>query len=263
MVLVIDVTSDFACPWCYVGFKRLENAVSKSSEQVDIRWHPYMIDPATQKSGEPYLAYNRRRWGGDGWVAGMKRDALRDGCTFENWGGQNPDSVWAHTLHAHRLMLFVKDRIKVVNGREGQGDLQVGTTNLEHLLKKKLFEEYYEKGRNISLTSELTRIGQEFLAEQHGCLHERGIKLAEASSAASEGAAGLSLEDLQEKLAKFMASTDERDGYAEVLSQDKRAKTRGVSGVPFFEIRGVRHKPFSGAQPTEFWEDVLAQLAEK
>ena len=27
--IVIDVVSDFACPWCYVGFMRLQNAIDQ------------------------------------------------------------------------------------------------------------------------------------------------------------------------------------------------------------------------------------------
>ena len=93
--VLIDVTSDFACPWCYVGFMRLQNATDKFKDMeavkqqnmgIEIRWHPYMIDTRTKPNGEAYMDYNRRRWGSDGWVAGMKQSAKADGCKFENWG---------------------------------------------------------------------------------------------------------------------------------------------------------------------------------
>ena len=67
--IVIDVVSDFACPWCYVGFMRLQNAMDKFKEieennfNIEVRWHPYQIDPRTKPNGEPYMDYNRRRWG--------------------------------------------------------------------------------------------------------------------------------------------------------------------------------------------------------
>ena len=30
----IDVTSDLACPWCYVGFKRLQNAIDEFQDML-------------------------------------------------------------------------------------------------------------------------------------------------------------------------------------------------------------------------------------
>lgn len=41
--------------------------------KVHVSFSPYMIDMGTQPLGEDYLAYNERRWGGDGWTASMKR----------------------------------------------------------------------------------------------------------------------------------------------------------------------------------------------
>ena len=61
--ILIDVTSDFACPWCYVGFMRLQNAMDKfkgmkaakeKNINIEVRWHPYMIDIRTKPNGEPY-----------------------------------------------------------------------------------------------------------------------------------------------------------------------------------------------------------------
>ena len=51
--IIIDVTSDLACPWCYVALKRLEKAMTQHEHelQVNLHWHPYMIDMKTQKDG--------------------------------------------------------------------------------------------------------------------------------------------------------------------------------------------------------------------
>ena len=69
--ILIDVYSDLACPWCYVGlmaFRLARESFSKQSQvPIKVKLHPYIIDPATKSNGEEYLAYNRRRWGGDGY----------------------------------------------------------------------------------------------------------------------------------------------------------------------------------------------------
>ncbi|EKX51932.1 hypothetical protein GUITHDRAFT_102543 [Guillardia theta CCMP2712] len=71
--IVFDVYSDLACPWCYVGKDNLDAAIanfrkSGGTENIEVHWKPFMIDPATAKEGEEYMAYNRRRWGSDGWT---------------------------------------------------------------------------------------------------------------------------------------------------------------------------------------------------
>ena len=41
-----------------------------------------MIDPGTQENGEDYLAYNRRRWGSDGWTHSLRAKGRRVGAPF-------------------------------------------------------------------------------------------------------------------------------------------------------------------------------------
>ena len=56
--LQVDVWSDTACPWCYVGVLRYKKALAKlnakvaSKAQVATKYHSYMIDPATDPKGE-------------------------------------------------------------------------------------------------------------------------------------------------------------------------------------------------------------------
>lgn len=60
--------------------------------------HPFIIDPATNPAGEEYLAYNVRRWGGDGWTHELRASGARDGASFGNW------VTWPSTLLAHQLV---------------------------------------------------------------------------------------------------------------------------------------------------------------
>ena len=47
-------------------------------------------------------------------------------------------------------------------------------------------------------------------------------------------------------------------GKQEVLAEDRKAKTeQHVSGVPYFIVHGIKIKPFSGAQDTEFWLEIF------
>ena len=44
----IDVWSDFVCPWCYLGKRRLERALATlPGTPVEVRWHAFQLDPTT------------------------------------------------------------------------------------------------------------------------------------------------------------------------------------------------------------------------
>lgn len=62
--IAIDVISDVVCPWCYVGKKRLETALSLLPEQsFAIFWRPFQLDPTIPKEGMPRKTYLERKFG--------------------------------------------------------------------------------------------------------------------------------------------------------------------------------------------------------
>jgi len=44
-MITVDVWSDVACPWCYLGKHRLEAAIEASAEDVAVVWHSFQLDP--------------------------------------------------------------------------------------------------------------------------------------------------------------------------------------------------------------------------
>ncbi|CAN0472056.1 unnamed protein product, partial [Ectocarpus sp. 8 AP-2014] len=98
------------------AFERSSTSDGKGRARVQVSFSPYMIDPRTQPGGEEYLAYNKRRWGGDGWTASLKRSSKKDGCDFAKW------ETWPNSLLAHRLQKFADSA--------GKGD-QVGRAHGE------------------------------------------------------------------------------------------------------------------------------------
>mmetsp|Transcript_6265 Transcript_6265/g.11402 ORF Transcript_6265/g.11402 Transcript_6265/m.11402 type:complete len:182 (+) Transcript_6265:213-758(+) len=98
-----------------------------------------MIDPNTNKSGEDYNAYCRRRWGGDGWTYSLRDRGKGMGLQFGGW------STWPNTMNAHRLCLFL-DELDGANP-----DLSEKQKEGRHLaLVDKFYDLTYEKGSNIS-----------------------------------------------------------------------------------------------------------------
>eukprot|EP00727_Mastigamoeba_balamuthi_P013972 m51a1_g9198 hypothetical protein (220) ;mRNA; f:103669-104328 len=143
-VVNIDVTSDLACPWCYVGKARLTAALEEARGRwpgavFRVRMFPYIIDRATRPAGETYRDYNVRRWGGDGWTRDLRRSGRGDGLAFADW------RWWPNTVNAHRLVLHAARTL-------GEGaDARVVAA---------LFDECYERGANISGVEELDRIAR-------------------------------------------------------------------------------------------------------
>lgn len=52
--LRIDVWSDIACPWCYVGKRRLEQALASfpQAQSVDVVWRAFELNPAAPREAE-------------------------------------------------------------------------------------------------------------------------------------------------------------------------------------------------------------------
>jgi len=142
----VDVYSDIACPWCYVGRQKFHIALEKIKTtypdvQIETVWHPYMIDPETQINGEKYMDYNVRRWGGDGWTYELREAGQPVGANFGNW------KIWPNTLLSHCLVTTILEKTKDPQ----KGDEAVGA----------LFDAVYEKGENVSEASTVARIGKE------------------------------------------------------------------------------------------------------
>jgi predicted DsbA family dithiol-disulfide isomerase len=44
--LTVDVVSDVVCPWCYIGKRRLENAIALVDDvDVTVNWRPFFSIP--------------------------------------------------------------------------------------------------------------------------------------------------------------------------------------------------------------------------
>jgi len=63
--LRIDVWSDIACPWCYIGKRRLERALSQFADAVEVDWHAFELDPSAPRElqSESYAERLARKYG--------------------------------------------------------------------------------------------------------------------------------------------------------------------------------------------------------
>src|SRR5215472_2811034 len=65
--LVVDVVSDVVCPWCYIGKRKLEAALSElRANEPDllaaVRWHPFQLNPDLPPEGVDRVEYLKAKF---------------------------------------------------------------------------------------------------------------------------------------------------------------------------------------------------------
>lgn len=103
--ITVDIVSDVACPWCYVGKKRFEAALEKwEGTPIEVTWHPYQLDPTLPKEGIGRDDYLTNKFGSIESTRQMTdrlvtigRDVGIDFNFGEKWMAFN-------TLHLHQLL---------------------------------------------------------------------------------------------------------------------------------------------------------------
>lgn len=73
--LVIDLISDPICPWCWIGKRRLEKALSLLGhpQNVQIVWRPFQLNPQMPPQGIERRAYRIAKFGS--WERSLALDA--------------------------------------------------------------------------------------------------------------------------------------------------------------------------------------------
>ena len=61
--LQVDVIADLICPWCYLGKRRLDDALSAVHGPSQVSWYPFQINPAMSAEGMPLDEYLEKRFG--------------------------------------------------------------------------------------------------------------------------------------------------------------------------------------------------------
>ena len=132
----IDVVSDVVCPWCYIGKRRLEEALARLREAepdlpIVVRWHPFQLNPDLPREGADRRGYLEAKFGGP---AGAREVYARVGAAGAAVGipfAFDAIERQPNTLDAHRLIAWAQSR------REGDPDALV----------ERLFRAYFLDGR--------------------------------------------------------------------------------------------------------------------
>jgi predicted DsbA family dithiol-disulfide isomerase len=150
----IEIWSDIACPFCYIGKRKLEKAIQRlpDSEGIELEWKSFQLNPTLQTDPNQntltYLAETK------GWTMEQTLQMTAQVTAMGQEEGLNfsfEKTAVANTKRSHRLLHLAKKH------------------NCQNELKEQLFKSYFEEGKNIDDLETLLQ-----------CAEQVGIPQAEA-----------------------------------------------------------------------------------
>jgi predicted DsbA family dithiol-disulfide isomerase len=108
----IDIWSDYACPFCYIGKRKLEKALEefKGKEDIEIVWRSFQLDPNAKDSTDIDMVsglarkYNMSIEKAQEMINQMDNMAKEVGLNYNF-----KDMIQTNTLKAHRLAIYAKE----------------------------------------------------------------------------------------------------------------------------------------------------------
>ena len=140
--LQVDVIADLICPWCYLGKRRLDDALSAVHGPSLVSWYPFQINPAMPASGMSLAEYLEKRFGSAEKLQPAMDELTRMGkAAGINFNFDKLERI-PNTLNAHRLMKLAETE-------------EISTSDLaENILRG-----FFERGLDIADRDVLIDIG--------------------------------------------------------------------------------------------------------
>lgn len=144
--MVLEIWSDVVCPWCYIGKRRFERALTQfpHSDQVEVVWRSFQLDPeAPRQIASNLTELLAQKFGiSPVQVATMNRQ-ITDLAAQEGLAYHLEHAQPGNTFDAHRLI-----HLAAAHG-------------LQTAAKERLLRAYFCEGRSISDHATLLAIGSE------------------------------------------------------------------------------------------------------
>lgn len=141
----IEIWSDVACPWCYIGKRRFEAALADfpHRDSVEVKWRSYQLDPTLPEHYDgTELEYLSTRKGMAQAQVSQMFDHVTEQAKSEGLDYRFDQVVVANSFTAHRLIHLA--------AKHGCQDAA----------KERLLSDHFEHGKDIGSTEYLTDLGQ-------------------------------------------------------------------------------------------------------
>ncbi|MGN7772977.1 DsbA family oxidoreductase [Phyllobacterium sp. 22552] len=131
---IIDVVSDVVCPWCFLGRKRLENALAMNPDiEATVNWRPFQLDPTIPRQGKDRNRYMQEKFGSSDKIFEIHQQLIELGKEEDIEFDFEAIKISPNTLDAHRLIRWASQ----------------ATPNVQDAVVGILFSYYFEQGKDI------------------------------------------------------------------------------------------------------------------
>ncbi|MGJ5207198.1 DsbA family oxidoreductase [Bradyrhizobium sp. HKCCYLR20261] len=178
--LIIDVVSDVVCPWCYIGKRRIEEALELVPDvPVALNYRPFFLNPWVPREGISREQYLTTKFGS---VEAYKGIAGRVVAAAEQEGlSYRPDLVarQPNTIDCHRLIRWAGEIGKAPE------------------MKQRLMELYFRDGGDLTDTEVLVQaaadigLNPDVVRKMLGTDEDVELVSAQAQEAAEKGISGV------------------------------------------------------------------------
>ena len=130
----VEVWSDVVCPWCYIGKRKLETALSRfpHADQVEVVWRSFQLDPSIPEGHtEPTLPALAAKYGVPEEQLRENLRGLEELAAAEGLEYHLAEGISGNTLLAHELLHLAAE-----HGKRNE-------------LKERLLHAYFEEGRPV------------------------------------------------------------------------------------------------------------------
>ena len=138
----IEIFSDVACPWCFIGKRRLERALASAGMTAELVFHAFQLQPGLPPEGVPAEEFFARKFGGKERMQGIFERVVQvgreEGIAFDFTSQKRAPN----TELAHRVIHFA------------------GTRKLAAPTVEALFRGYFEQGVNLCELTEIVSLLQ-------------------------------------------------------------------------------------------------------
>jgi len=147
-MLELEVWSDIACPWCYVGKRRLESALKRfpHAAEVHVVWRSFELDPSAPRERPrdvSHVEFIARKYGMSVAQAQKSTDHLVSLARAEGLAFDFANIRSGNTFDAHRLVHLGHER------------------GVQDAVKERLLKAYFEQGELMSDHGTLVRLATE------------------------------------------------------------------------------------------------------
>jgi predicted DsbA family dithiol-disulfide isomerase len=143
----VEIWSDVVCPWCYIGKRRFEAALSRFAhrDDVEVVWRSFELDPSAPPTGTPGGQAERlaAKYGTTVDAARQMQQRVSDAAAGEGLDFDLDVAVPANTVDAHR----------VIHLAERQG--------LQGQMKERLLRAHFTEGEAVGEVPTLVRLAAE------------------------------------------------------------------------------------------------------